>query len=53
MTLTDEVLQDIIGRLTPEERKQLLKQLGKQVDIDNITNPTGKTTTKPTPKHKD
>lgn len=40
MALTDEILQDIIDRLTPEERKQLLAQLGRQVDIDNITNIT-------------
>lgn len=40
MALTDEILQDIIDRLTPKERKQLLSQLGRQVDIDNITNIT-------------
>lgn len=36
MALTDSELQDIINRLTPAERKKLLKQLGIQVDIDNI-----------------
>lgn len=39
MALTDEMLQDIINRLTPDERKQLLTQLGRQVEIDSITNP--------------
>jgi hypothetical protein len=47
MALTDEELQGIISRLSPEERKQLLSQLGRQVDIDNISNPTNSTNTKP------
>lgn len=47
MALTDQELQDIISNLSPEERKQLLSQLGKQVDLDNITNPTNTTNTKP------
>lgn len=47
MTLTDEILQDIIDRLSPEERKQLLSQLGRQVEVDTITNPTQSTNTKP------
>lgn len=49
MALSDEMLQDIIGRLSPEERKQLLKQLGRQVEIDNISNPTGATGEKTKP----
>lgn len=54
MALTDEILQDIIDRLTSEERKQLLAQLGRQVDIDNITNITdpSKPTDTPTIKLK-
>ena len=55
MALTDQELQDIISNLSPEERKQLLSQLGKQVEVDNITNPTQSTNTKPknTPKSAD
>lgn len=52
MALTDEVLQDIMARLTPEERKQLLAQLGHQVEIDDITNPTGATGSQTKPKVK-
>lgn len=52
MTLTDEVLQDIMSRLSPEERKQLLSQLGRQVEIDDIANPTNATGTKTQPKVK-
>ena len=50
IVLTNEELQDIISNLSPEERKQLLFQLGRQVEVDNITNPTQSTNTKP--KHK-
>lgn len=46
MALTNEELQDIISNLSPEERKQLLSQLGRQVEVDNITNPTQSTNTK-------
>lgn len=42
MALTNEELQDIISNLSPEERKQLLSQLGRQVEVDNITSITGK-----------
>ena len=52
MALTDEVLQDIMARLTPEERKQLLAQLGHQVEIDDITSPTGATGSQTKPKVK-
>lgn len=52
MALSDEMLQDIINRLSPEERKQLLSQLGRQVKIDSITNPTGATGDKTKPKVK-
>lgn len=45
MTLTNEELQDIISNLSPEERKQLISQLGRQVEVDNITNPTQSTNT--------
>ena len=34
MALTDIELQDIISDRSPEERKQLLSQLGRQVEID-------------------
>ncbi len=36
MALTDNELQDIIDNLSPADRKKLLSQLGKQIDIDNI-----------------
>lgn len=52
MALTNEELQDIISNLSPEERKQLLSQLGRQVEVDNITNPTQSTNTKPKVKPK-
>ena len=52
MALTNEELQDIISNLSPEERKQLLSQLGRQVDLDNITNPTGATGENTKPKVK-
>ena len=54
MALTNEELQDIINGLSPEERKQLLSQLGRQVDIDNITNITDpvKPDEPPEPKRK-
>ena len=52
MALTNEELQDIISNLSPEERKQLLAQLGRQVEVDDITNPTQSTNTKPKNKPK-
>ena len=52
MALTDTELQDIISQLSPEERKQLLSQLGRQVEIDDIANPTNATGTKTQPKVK-
>ena len=52
MALTNEELQDIILKLSPEERKQLLSQLGRQIDLDNITNPTGVTGENTKSKHK-
>ena len=39
MALSDTELQDIIDRLSPEDRKLLLSQLGRQVEVDKITNP--------------
>ena len=39
MALTNDELQDIIARLSPDERKQLLSQLGRQVEIDKISDP--------------
>jgi len=35
MALSNEELQDIISQLSPEERKQLLSQLDKQIEIDD------------------
>ena len=52
MALTNEELQQILDNLTPEERKQLQSQLNRQVDLDNITNPTESTNTKPPNKPK-
>lgn len=52
MALTNEELQDIISNISPEERKQLLSLLGRQVEVDNITNPTQSTNTKPKVKPK-
>ena len=40
MALSNEELQDIISRLSPEDRQNLLSQLGRQVKVDNISNPT-------------
>lgn len=50
MALSNEELQDIISNLSPEERKQLLSQLGRQVEVDSITNPTNATGEKTKPK---
>ncbi len=50
MALSDEELQDIIERLSPEDRKQLLSQLGRRVEVDNIANPTNATGEKTKPK---
>lgn len=52
MALSNEELQDIISNLSPEERKQLQTQLGRQIEVDNITNPTQSTNTKPKNKPK-
>lgn len=52
MALTNEELQQILDNLTPEERKQLQSQLDRQIKIDNITNPTQSTNTKPKVKPK-
>ena len=52
MALTDTELQDIISRLSPEERKQLLSQLGRQVEVDDIANPTQATGERTQPKVK-
>ena len=52
MALTNEELQQILDNLTPEERKQLQTQLNRQVEVDNITNPTESTNTKPPIKPK-
>lgn len=52
MALSDEELRDIIEQLSPEDRKQLLSQLGRQVEVDNITNPTNATGEKTKPKVK-
>lgn len=49
MALSNEELQDIISRLSPEDRQNLLSQLGRQVKVDNITNPTGATGEKTKP----
>ena len=51
MALTNEELQEIISGLSPEERKRLQKQLGIQIEVDNITNITD-TTTPDKPKRK-
>lgn len=53
MALSDDELQGIISRLSPEERKQLLSQLGRQIEIDSISNPTNSTNTKPKHEPKD
>lgn len=50
MALSNEELQDIIDRLSPEDRQQLLSQLGRQVEVDSISNPTGATGEKTKPK---
>lgn len=50
MALTDTELQDIIDRLSPEDRKLLLSQLGRQVEVDKITNPTDATGEQTRPK---
>ena len=52
MALTNEELQQILDNLTPEERKQLQTQLDRQIKVDNITNPTQSTNTKPKVKPK-
>lgn len=52
MALTNEELQQILDNLTPEERKQLQSQLDRQIKVDNITNPTQSTNTKPKVKPK-
>lgn len=50
MALSDTELQDIIDRLSPEDRKLLLSQLGRQVEVDKITNPTDATGEQTRPK---
>ena len=35
MALTDTELQDIVSRLNPDKRKQLLSQLGRQAGVTN------------------
>ncbi len=42
----------IIGGLSPEERQRLLSQLGRQVEADNISSPTGAIGIKTQPKVK-
>lgn len=49
MALSNEELKDIISRLSPEDRQNLLSQLGRQVKVDNITNPTRATGEKTKP----
>ena len=56
MALSDETLNQIVSNLTPEEREQLFKQLGLQIEQDKEDIKNGKEPlspiNKPQPKSK-
>ena len=53
MALSDETLQQIVSNLTPEEREQLYKQLGLQIDKDQKDIAEGRQPQSPINKPKD